>query len=604
MATVRASEDALHTSLPGSPPVSSNVGSPNGSGHDLDGMAHRSIDAQFKELRDILLPLARGFADFGKHVKTLSEPLVWLPPESPVLNKLSMPSLPRWRCLQRWSIISIASLLMSARSRHMQPLLQMYRALHDPGPQWNKLTAPQPQGPMAKVHLRTTETHDEGSILPQAQKMNKHEVPSYLNSPTNNTSKELHSGSIPLWKSLVCWHVTNLLEFIAKQVPCQLDLFLKREANVKTLLSVLRMMVFLMQSTVPSVAPILLSNCVNPDQLKSERSENNLFRYGEKWLQNLTSSSLMQMPKVYPSSPRSILDPKSSVSKIADMELANQCSNLLRLVTDKRLHLFHLTCLFLVFHMKCYNGFSLKPTGLMCVGRSLASPSFRRLAGRGAFFCGFLVRWVLRFVSHLIRNFAFCELSSCPRESSFSDCGHPCDPLSCLLFTALWLRCSQTLVVQETPKDVELTCSITSLFRAVTCLPMGPMSRSESSRPLLLPNAPSNGLRRVALTAPERSRWRQGTLQIQPQILQRTTGWDGCGPILSEGLRCITWNTRGLVGSVFSRQRHREPKLIYLKKLLDHNNISLSPGRTWQGRVSSSYSSIGSVISTFWYTSS
>ena len=52
---------------------SSNYGSPNGSGHDLDGMGHRSIDAQFKELRDILLPLARGFADFDNHVKTLSE---------------------------------------------------------------------------------------------------------------------------------------------------------------------------------------------------------------------------------------------------------------------------------------------------------------------------------------------------------------------------------------------------------------------------------------------------------------------------------------------------------------------------------------------------
>ena len=36
-------------------------------------MGHRSIDAQFKELRDILLPLARGFADFDNHVKTLGE---------------------------------------------------------------------------------------------------------------------------------------------------------------------------------------------------------------------------------------------------------------------------------------------------------------------------------------------------------------------------------------------------------------------------------------------------------------------------------------------------------------------------------------------------
>ena len=73
MATDRACEDAMHTSMPGSPPLSSNVGSPNGSGHDLDGMGHRSIDAQFKELQDILPPLGRGFADFDNHVKTLSE---------------------------------------------------------------------------------------------------------------------------------------------------------------------------------------------------------------------------------------------------------------------------------------------------------------------------------------------------------------------------------------------------------------------------------------------------------------------------------------------------------------------------------------------------
>ena len=45
------------------------------------------------------------------------------------------------------------------------------------------------------------------------------------------------------------------------------------------------------------------------------------------------------------------------------------------------------------------------------------------------------------------------------------------------------------------------------------------------------------------------------------------------GPFLSEGLRCITWNTQGLVGSVFSRQRRRESKFVYLKKLFDSNNI-------------------------------
>ena len=60
----------------------------------------------------------------------------------------------------------------------------------------------------------------------------------------------------------------------------------------------------------------------------------------------------------------------------------------------------------------------------------------------------------------------FMNYHPAPGIDSLGDCGRPCDPLSCLLFTALWLRCNQTLVVQETPsgKDVDLTCSITSLF--------------------------------------------------------------------------------------------------------------------------------------------
>ena len=56
------------------PGTSSNHVSLYGSGPDLDGMGHHSsFDAQFEELRDMLLPLARGFADFDNHVKTISE---------------------------------------------------------------------------------------------------------------------------------------------------------------------------------------------------------------------------------------------------------------------------------------------------------------------------------------------------------------------------------------------------------------------------------------------------------------------------------------------------------------------------------------------------
>ena len=58
-----------------------------------------------------------------------------------------------------------------------------------------------------------------------------------------------------------------------------------------------------------------------------------------------------------------------------------------------------------------------------------------------------------------------------------------------------------------------------------------------------------------------------------PQVLQRIAGWDGCGPFLTGGLRCITWNTRGLIGSVVSKQKNREFKFKYLKRLFDANNI-------------------------------
>ena len=54
MATDRTCEDAMHTSLPGSPPLSSNVGSPHSSGHDLDGMGTRSGNTTDEKLDALL----------------------------------------------------------------------------------------------------------------------------------------------------------------------------------------------------------------------------------------------------------------------------------------------------------------------------------------------------------------------------------------------------------------------------------------------------------------------------------------------------------------------------------------------------------------------
>ena len=249
----------------------------------------------------------------------------------------------------------------------------------------------------------------------------------------------------------MCLHTTNLSEFIAKQVLCRPGLYLKHEPHVKTLLLDIKMMVSPMQLTAPSAAPIRISLSANPNHLKTERLENTLRRCRENWLTNLKFSSLMEMAKVHSSSQRLMLAPKSSTFKIEETELENMCSNLLLLEADTRLPLLHPSCMFLVFLLKCCNVFYLKPTGLMCDGRTLASPLFRRLAGRGAFFCGFPFRWVLHFVFYLIRGVALHESPSCSRDS-VDEYGRPCDPLSCLLFSALWLRCNQSSLVQAVCK--------------------------------------------------------------------------------------------------------------------------------------------------------
>ena len=204
MATCRASEDALHTSLPGSPPLSSNVGSCNGSGHDLDRMASRSTDGGDSR---VALTLRSPCAECGefrkkKKIQTITNSVVNLTSRvtniEQIVNTFSTTmalfaemeqnysSLTARLCKVEGDIVSASSVSGSARSWHVL------------GP----MTSPKPQGPMARGHLITTETHDEGLILLQAQKMNNHEVPSYFESLSNNTSKELHSGSIPFGKSL------------------------------------------------------------------------------------------------------------------------------------------------------------------------------------------------------------------------------------------------------------------------------------------------------------------------------------------------------------------------------------------------------------------
>ena len=263
-------------------------------------------------------------------------------------------------------------------------------------------------------------------------------------------TKGLRSGSIILGKNPTCQPTRNLVRFIVKQVPCRSGLYLKHEANVKTLLLDIKMVVFPMRLTVLFVASKQLLLSANPDQLRTERSASNLHPCGECWQINSKFSSLMEMTKVHLSSQRSTHAHKSSALKIEETELENQCSNLPPMEVAKHLPLLHLFCVFLVFLLKCCSGFSLKPARPMCDGRLFASSPCRRLASRGAFFCGFPFRWVLHLVLSLTRTVLLHEAACCSRENSLCERVGPCDTLSFFFFSALWLQRSQSILVQET----------------------------------------------------------------------------------------------------------------------------------------------------------
>ena len=216
-------------------------------------------------------------------------------------------------------------------------------------------------------------------------------------------------------------------------------------------------------------------------------------------------------------------------------------------------------------------------------GRPFASPLCRRLAGRGAFFRVFPIRWVLHFALSLTRCLIMHDATSCSREDPPYECGRPCDTMSSLSFTALWLQRGQSILVQEIQpaKDIDLTCYKTLPTKTITCLQKGPiflewpvalLAESEQSCPSSSQEDPNDEYPEDTLPALPHSRWRRDALQ-PPQVLQGIAGWDTCGHFPDGVLRCITWNIRGLVGSVLSSQRNRELKLNYFGKLLENNNV-------------------------------
>ena len=195
--------------------TSSNYGSPYGSGPDLDGMGHRSIDAQFKELRDILLPLARGFADFDNHVKTISEAVEVVTSRLTSVEQTVdalVAKMALFTALEQNVNTPALSLHVYARLKQMQPPAPAAPTRQDLGLYLDIVMGPQPlgpSGPMARGHLTTTETQNVDLILSQALKMNMHEVPSYYSFRANNTTLEFPLGPIASGKSPTFQHATS-----------------------------------------------------------------------------------------------------------------------------------------------------------------------------------------------------------------------------------------------------------------------------------------------------------------------------------------------------------------------------------------------------------
>ena len=69
------------------------------------------------------------------------------------------------------------------------------------------------------------------------------------------------------------------------------------------------------------------------------------------------------------------------------------------------------------------------------------------MAGRGAFFRGFPVRWRLHIALSLIRSVSLHVIEACSEENLLDECIRPCGNATGLFFTALWLQQSHSILV-------------------------------------------------------------------------------------------------------------------------------------------------------------
>ena len=206
----------------------------------------------------------------------------------------------------------------------------------------------------------------------------------------------------------------------------------------------------------------------------------------------------------------------------------------------------------------------------------MAAPSSpRRFAAwrvEAPFFPGFPVWWPFQFAVYLSRCLTLHDPVPCFRDRVQAQCSRPYDILSCYSYSALWLGQCQSLLTQtQHPNEHDMVCYRISLFGSSTCSQAGPFSlvwpvalTGRLDQPGLSLSGEDTGGEHLenAQTASPHLPWRRDALQplrVQRYWLSRNT----CVHIPDDGLRCITWNTRGLIGSPASPQLLKEKKHIY-----------------------------------------
>ena len=155
-------------------------------------------------------------------------------------------------------------------------------------------------------------------------------------------------------------------------------------------------------------------------------------------------------------------------------------------------------------------------------------------------------------------------------------------------------------------KDIDLTCYKTLPTKAITCSQVGPVSlewpvalpaESDQSSLSLSHEDPNDGHPENTFPALPHLRWRRDALQ-PIQVQQDTAVRDTCGHFFGGGLRCVTWNTRGLVGFFLHKETESSSSTILGSSL---KTTTLSVSRRHMGRMSfSRLFRCGPVIQIYW----